>query len=324
MTRLLLAVFLLGACAKRNSASGSERETTVDLVAQASRPASVTPTDPSADLPRGSDAALTVANPRTPPASQADSTAVAPANPAPAATSMIIRTGTASVQVDSLERAVAQVKQLAARLGGYVANSSESGGSQNVRQASLELKLPAAQWDHALAGLRPLGKLESQQTTAEDVGEEFVDVAARVANARRLEGRLIDLLATRTGKLEDVLAVETELARVREEIERYEGRMRFLRGRVSLSTLVVTLHEPNPTLGPGSSPILDAFRTAWRNFVGFVAGFIASLGWLLPLLAIAWVGVAAIRRILARRPMRPGPPPPAPVEPNPRQPVSPV
>src|SRR5205823_10851551 len=75
----------------------------------------------------------------------------------------------------------------------------------------------------------PIGKLESVNVSAEDVGEEYVDVAARMANARRLESRLIDLLAARTGKLKDVLDVEQELARVREEIERYEGRLRYLK-----------------------------------------------------------------------------------------------
>ena len=79
--------------------------------------------------------------------------------------------------------------------------------------------------------------------SAEDVGEEFVDVAARAANGRKLEQRLIDILGTRTGKLSDVLAVERELARVREDIQRQEGRMRYLRTRASLSTLSVTVHE---------------------------------------------------------------------------------
>src|SRR5207253_8976349 len=124
------------------------------------------------------------------------------------------------------------------------------------------IKSPGAKYDQAVGSLSSIGKVETVNSQAEDVGEEFVDVTARVTNARRLEERLITLLSTRTGKLDDVLHVERELARVREEIERYEGRLRFLRSRVSLSTLTVTLHEPYPTLGPGNNPIVDAFRTA--------------------------------------------------------------
>ena len=142
--------------------------------------------------------------------------------------SMVIRTGQASIEVDSLERAVAQVRLLAARVGGYVANTVMQTGRGDLRSASLEVKIPAERFDEGLNGLTPLGKLESVNVLAEDVGEEFTDVTARMQNSRRLESRLIDLLARGTGKLKDVLDVEQELARVREEIERSEGRLRYL------------------------------------------------------------------------------------------------
>lgn len=230
---------------------------------------------------------------------------------------MIIRTGTATVEVDSLEPAVARVRQLAQRVGGYVANTSQQGGERAVRQATIELKVPAPRFDEALRGLSPLGEVESVNVTAQDVGEEFTDVTARVANARRLEARLLDLLESRTGRLEDVLAVERELARVREAIERHEGRLRFLRTRVAVSTLTVTLHEPFPVVGdyPGANPVLSAFRQAWRNFVAFVAAFIASLGFLVPLGAILFVAWLAFRRLRGRRgPRRPPHPAEAPRE----------
>ena len=235
---------------------------------------------------------------------------------------MIIREGTATVEVDSLEPAVARVRQLAARLGGYVGNVSLQGGAEQVRTATVQLKIPAQRYEQAVSGLEPVGRVEAVQSTAQDVGEEFVDVTARTANARRLEERLVTLLATRTGRLEDVLAVERELARVREEIERYEGRLRYLRTRVSVSTLTVTLHEPYPGVGsyPGDNPILDAFGDAWENFVTFVAGFISSLGVLIPLGLILWAAVWLFRKLFGR-PRWPGrgprnpPPPPPPATP---------
>ena len=204
------------------------------------------------------------------------------------APSMLIRTGNTSIEVDKLEPAIIKVRQLVEQLGGYVANSSIAGGRDQVRSATLELKIPAARYDQAIGGLNSIGKVEAVNTSVEDVGEEFVDITARVTNAKRLEERLVNLLATRTGKLEDVLAVERELARVREEIERYEGRIRFLKTRAAVSTLSVTVHEPFPLLGqsPGDNPIVHAFKLAWRNFVSFVAWLIASLGVLVPVMAL--------------------------------------
>jgi hypothetical protein len=218
--------------------------------------------------------------------------------PAVSAPSMVIRNGAASVQVDSLEAAVDGVQRLATSLGGYVGNVSMQTGEHQVRSATLELKIPAARFDDAMAGMRPLGKLENSTATAQDVGEEFVDISARVANAKRLESRLVTLLATRTGKLEDVLAVERELARVREEIERYEGRIRYLSSRVAISTIVATVHEKVPIIAsqPGTNVFAAAFLNMWRNFVGFLATGIELAGVLVPAAAIAWLVAIGWRR----------------------------
>src|SRR5204862_129552 len=166
---------------------------------------------------------------------------------------------------------------------GYVANTALQTGRGQLRSATLEVKIPAARFDEGLGGLAPIGKLESVNVTAEDVGEEFTDATARMANARRLETRLIELIATRTGKLKDVLDVEQELARVREEIERYEGRLRYLQAHAALSALTICVHEPPPVVGhPGSSVVAEAAKQAWRNFVWLFALVVQSLGIVIP------------------------------------------
>lgn len=219
----------------------------------------------------------------------------------PDITNMVIRTATASIKVDSLEPAVAAIRLVAARVGGFVANTGIQSGEGQLRSATVEVKVPAARFDEALAGLRPIGTLEAANVRADDVGEEYVDVTARMENAHRLERRLIDLLATRTGKLKDVLDVEQSLARVREEIERYEGRLRYLRAHTALSTLTVYVHEPVPVVGTaGTSVMGEAFRQAWRNFVTFLAALVQALGVLVPLgviAAAAWFGVQRWRRV---------------------------
>ncbi len=239
-----------------------------------------------------------------PASSQSDLKTMSASSQVDTSPSMLIRTGQASVEVDKIDPGLTKIRALATQLGGYIANSSLSGGRDQVRSATLELKIPSARYDEAAAGMGGIGKLESINTTVDDVGEEYVDISARVANARRLEERLVNLLATRTGKLEDVLAVERELARVREEIERYDGRLRFLRTRTSMSTLSVTMHEPFPILGrvPGENPFAVAVRQAWRNFVALIAGFIASLGILIPVAVVAGGAWWIFRRGVGSRP----------------------
>lgn len=219
---------------------------------------------------------------------------------------MLVRHGQASVEVKHVDDAVTKVRQTAAQFGGFVANTALKSGRDEQRSAILEIRVPTGQFEPLLASLSSLGKVESVAATAEDVGDEYVDLGARVANARRVEARLTEMLAARTGKLSDVLTVEQELRRVREEIERYDARLKWLERRTALSSLDVSVHEPLPLIErqPGPGPIAEAFAEAWSRAVGVTAWCIASLGVLLPLGVLA-LGVA----VMARRLLRMGTPP---------------
>jgi hypothetical protein len=218
---------------------------------------------------------------------------------------MLIRSGHATVEVDSVDAGITRVRQLAQRTGAVIANTVVQTGREQRRSASLQLRIPSDRFDSVVTGLAPIGKIESVQINVDDVGEEFVDLTARLANARRLEARLIELLARGTGRLTDVLTVERELARIREQIERYEGRLRYLQSRVAVSSLTVTVHEPAPVVAthPGENVIAEAFVEAWRRFVRIVAGFIASLGVLIPLAGLGLGGYALWRRYQPRKTM---------------------
>ena len=216
---------------------------------------------------------------------------------------MIIRTGEVSIEVDSIDRAMNQIRTIAKSFGGYIGASSIERGTENARTATLTVDVPEERLDNVLGQLNPIGRVETVNMTARDVGEEYVDFEARVANSRREEQQLAVLLATRTGKLKDVLDVEKELARVQGEIEHNEGHLRYLKTHATMSTLDVTVHEHEAVLAeaPGAHPIREAVGQAWHNFVGLIAAGIASLGVVLPLAALT-VGAWVIgRRVLRSR-----------------------
>jgi hypothetical protein len=222
-----------------------------------------------------------------------------PMSAADPAGTMIVRHGEASIQVEKLEGAVARIRQTAGQFGGFVGNTSLLAGKEEQKTATLELRIPSTQFDAVVGALNQLGKVETVTVSAEDVSEEYVDLGARLANARRVEARLVEMLGKRTGKLSDVLTVEQELSRVRQEAERYEARIRWLEHRASLSSLSVSLHEKAPLIEPprGNGPILEAFAEAWTRFVAFTAWLIASLGILIPAGAVIGVMIMVTRRL---------------------------
>jgi hypothetical protein len=211
---------------------------------------------------------------------------------------MLIRHGQANVEVRRVDDAVAKLRQTAAQLGGFVANTAIVGGKEEHRSATLELRVPSTQFDAAIAALGALGKVESVSATVQDVGEEYVDLGARVANARHMEARLVEMLARRTGKLSEALTVEQELRRVREEIERYDARLKWLERRSAMSSIEITMREPMSVLDQrGPSPIAEAFAEAWRRAVAVLAWSIAALGLLVPLGLVLFGMYVLARRV---------------------------
>jgi len=161
--------------------------------------------------------------------------------PAQAIKPKIIRTGSAVLRSKDLDADVKKIEDKVKTLNGYVAASTQDVSNELNKTANLTIKIPAEFFDGFMAFLQASFKKEQIGTNSEDVGEEYVDVESRLANFRLEEKRLIELLADRTGKLSDVLDVERELARVREEIERMTGRLRYLDNRVGYSTITVSL-----------------------------------------------------------------------------------
>jgi Domain of unknown function (DUF4349) len=273
----MILVSMLVACNKHPRTSGEARDGVASNLA-------------ASPVPLGQMGKVTASERQSAPSADSRADEWTHADPFDMAARLIVRTGQASMEVDSLEAAMAGVRRLVQRVGGFVANASVQSGRNQLRSATLELKVPASRFDDLTEGLSPIGRLQFVNVGAQDVSEEFVDLTARVTNGHRLENRMIELLRTRTGKLQDVLSVERELARVREEIERMEGRLRFLKTRSELSTLSVSLFEPPPIVAshPGESVLGEAFKTAWRNFVGLLAAAIASLGVVVPVVVFGW------------------------------------
>jgi hypothetical protein len=224
----------------------------------------------------------------------------------PAPDRKLIRQGGIEIEVTDLEKAAEAVKQAVQQAGGYLAGerSSEAGGGR--RNVGLTCRIPAAQLDAVIARVRGLGRVTDVNLTTSDVTEQYFDLETRLANQKRLEQRLLELLARQAKDLGDILEVERELARVRTEIETLEGRKRLWDNQINFSTLQVTLNEPRPAFagdeGGTWRTLANAFRQASDNFVFAIAGLIAFAGGALPVVGAAvFVGWLAVRLWRRRR-----------------------
>ena len=90
---------------------------------------------------------------------------------------------------------------------------------------------------------------------------------------------------------------------MREEIERHEGRIRYLTTRVAMSTIHANVHEKPPVIAahPGDNILLKAFVNMWRNFVRFLVAGIELMGLVIPVAVMALGAWWLFRRWRQRR-----------------------
>jgi hypothetical protein len=161
----------------------------------------------------------------------------------PANAPMIIRTAQLSLITKEFDKARANLEGILKRHRGYVGELKAGGSTGSGRTLTATLRVPADQLDATLTEVKTLGRVESESQSGQDVTSQYVDLQARLSNARNTEQRLTDLLRNRTGKLSDVLEVEQELDRVRGEIEQMEAERKNMSNQVSYATLNATIAE---------------------------------------------------------------------------------
>lgn len=156
----------------------------------------------------------------------------------------LVKTASQSVVVEALQSARARVDAIALGVGGYV---EEASATKN-ESAWMRCRVPAASLDRVLDEIAALGRETHRTISATDVTDAYSDDEARLRTQVALRERLTTLLA-RAKNVEEVLAIEKELARLQTEIETLERRLEGMRSQIAFSTLHVSL-ERKRILGP--------------------------------------------------------------------------
>lgn len=208
----------------------------------------------------------------------------------------VITSGRVRVEVANVSTAVDALTTMAARYSGFVASSSRSISSTGVPSGSVTLRIPNASFPALLVEARRLGRVLSESVQGEDITEQFVDLQARLNNAKAQEKRYLALL-DRAQNVSEVLAVERELGRVRSDIESMQGQLNYLANRADLATLTVEVTEPVSLAppAPGQSAF-DTVKAAVEGFLAMVGALVVTGATLLPLGLVVWAGWRIYRK----------------------------
>ena len=233
---------------------------------------------------------------------------------------MIIRTVTMTIAVGNVDATFKQVEQLVNEQRGYLAGTSiRQDGDRQVATVTLRVPADPTTYQLTLERLRGLAeRVVDEQSQAQDVTEEYVDLESRMRNLQASETALLAVLAKAT-RVEDIIAVQRELTNVRGQIEQIQGRKQALERRADMATITLTIREAGTFSRPGWSAgavferAVNALGAAGRVLAEFaIYALVFSPIWGGLALAL-WAFVLVIRRLsrrsAARRPVAPvGPP----------------
>jgi len=223
----------------------------------------------------------------------------------------IIRNADLTLEAESPEGSLQKITAVAESKGGFVVESQETSSDVKTTEhdiVTMTVRVPAERFNEALDEIRKsASRVIVENVKGDDVTEEFIDIEARLKAEKALEAQFIEIMK-RANSVQDALDVQRQLADVRGEIEKIEGRKRFLENQSSLSTIKIRLQTP--TVFAASSTgffyrLGQSFSSGFDFALNFVLGLVTFVVAIIPFAVIIGLPLYFIARYLWRRQTRP-------------------
>lgn len=218
----------------------------------------------------------------------------------------IIYTAAYRIQVDDLEKSTERVKALVSQYKGYTTEVSQNEGSYE-RTTRMTIRVPADQLEPCLNDIgQDAVYTNYRNLTAQDVTEEFVDIETRLATKKEVRDRYVDILRNKAKTVEEVLNAEEKIRVLQEEIEAQEGRLRYLRSQVSMSTINLEMYQRiayRPEPGTYQTSFWTRMGNSLANGWELIQDLFLGLVTIWPLLVLGAIGLVWWRRRRAKQRM---------------------
>jgi len=219
----------------------------------------------------------------------------------------IIRNADLTLEASAPEAAQNKITAIAESKSGFVIESSQSGSDAQATTrdtVTMTIRVPSAKFNETLNEIRKISsRVIVENVKGQDVTEEFIDIEAQIKTKKALEEQFLEIMK-QSKSVEDALNVQRELADVRGEIEKVEGRKRFLENQASLSTIKIRLQTPTAFSANSEGfayQLKDSFGRGFDAALSFVFVLVTALIALLPFLIFIALPTYLILRYILKR-----------------------
>lgn len=207
----------------------------------------------------------------------------------------IIKTASLRFETQDIQGNFNTIRKATTTHKAYIQDDN-SGSDYDSNYRNVTVRIPNTYFDSFIDEIsKGVKHFDKKEISAQDVTEEFVDIEARLKAKRTLENRYLEILK-KANKISEILEIENELAKIREEIEAAEGRLKYLQNKVSMSTVSIEMYTKKPE---GTGTTVSYGSKMWNaissGFNGLSSFFLAIL-YIWPFILIFVVGFFFIRR----------------------------
>ena len=185
-----------------------------------------------------------------------------------------IKNGRLRFETDDLIKTKSFLTDLIKETKGYISADNQSqSGSRNYN--FLTVRIPTKNFDSFMNKLSgEVEKFEMKDITVEDVTERFYDLQTRLKTKKELEKKYLQILQ-KAKTVKEILEVEREINKLREDIESTEGRFKYLSKQVSFSTLTIQFYKQVGSEPNFSSKIIDSLKDGINYISSFFLGVLS-------------------------------------------------
>ncbi len=219
----------------------------------------------------------------------------------------IVRNADLQLESDEPEAVQQKVTTIAESKGGFVVESQQSSSDVRANRrdtVTMTIRVPAEKFSETLDEIRKTAARVIVETVkSDDVTEEFIDIEARLKAKKALEAQFLEIMK-RANTVADALDVQSQISDVRAEIEKIEGRLRFLQNQTSLSTIKVRVQTPAAFANSSKGffyQLGDSVGKGVDAALSFVLGLVTLVIALLPFFILIVLPMYLLIRYLVKR-----------------------
>lgn len=229
------------------------------------------------------------------------------AEPADAATAKqelisqkIIKDGNIRFETNDLLLTYKKIIDVAKKNNAVLENDVEGKDNQSIFR-NVVVRVPSQNFDIFLNEIsNGIAYFDRKEISSKDVTEQYIDIDARLKAKKKLEVRYFELLK-KANKVSEMIEIETQLAIIREEIDVKEGQLRYMKSRVSMSTISIEFYK---SVAEESGATTSFLNKCWNAIVsGFnnISSFFIGIIQLWPFIAIFVIGFYFIRKKINKK-----------------------